>query len=346
MIVTELDEQNRAAWDSFVEHSPDGLPHHLSGWRDVLRETYGYDTHFLLAKQGEQVMGVLPLFIVRSILVGSSAITMQGGLCANDGHVAGVLLERACQIAHAARVKRLVLQDTRRAWPGQWQTTSDHVHWVVELTANTEALWQNINRKVRRQVRMGQENGLTVDVDRSGALVGDFYEVMSRFTHQMGTPVFGRRFVERVVDVFRDQFVIYVVRKDREPLGAYFSLVMGDTAHGLWGASLREHLELRPTYVAYWTMLEDLAHEGVAFMDMGRSPAGSNASDFKGKWGGTSAPVYQQMASVGKDGQVGTVSTRVRSDARFQQFTRVWARLPFALHVFLGPLLRRHVPFA
>jgi hypothetical protein len=36
----------------------------------------------------------------------------------------------------------------------------------------------------------------------------------------------------------------------------------------------------------------------------------------------------------------------VRQSGLFQAFQQLWPRLPFPLAQFLGPRLRRHVPFA
>ena len=88
--IGELTEDTRIDWDAYVRSAPGGLPTHLSGWRDVLRKTGGYETRYLMARQDGRVVGVLPLFFVRSALVGKSAMTMPGGLCADSDEIAAV----------------------------------------------------------------------------------------------------------------------------------------------------------------------------------------------------------------------------------------------------------------
>jgi len=346
MIITELEERDRLAWDAYVKNSAHGLPMHLSGWRDVMSKTYGYETHYLMATEGEEVVGVLPLFIVRSFLVGHSATTMPGGLCADDPEVAVALIERGKQVAQRAKVKRLVLQDARRAWPGDLHTTSHHVRWVVDVRVGADALWNGLDKNIRRQIRMARRNGLTVEIDRTGARVDDFHDVLSRFTHNIGTPLFGQSFLEHIVETFPGEFNIAVVYKEKRPVGAYFQLVMGNTVYGIWGATLHEYLKLRAVYLAYWEMLSDTVVNGYDCLDMGRSRAGSNISKFKGQWGGVSGPVYQQVASIGSHHSADSIVDRVESDSKFQHFMQVWPKLPFPIVQFLGPKLRRHVPFA
>lgn len=99
LAVTELTEQDRPGWDGYVKNLSCGLPTHLSGWRDVMSKFYDYETHYLMARRGEKVVGVLPMFIVRSVLVGDSAMTMPGGLCADSCEIAQALIDRGQEIA-------------------------------------------------------------------------------------------------------------------------------------------------------------------------------------------------------------------------------------------------------
>ena len=348
MKVTQLTPQEQPAWDAFVQHSPHGLPHHLSGWRTVMEASYGYRTHFLLARNEDEVgaiSGVMPLLLVPSLLTGRAWMTLPGGLCADSEAAASALLQRAQEIARSGQAKRLLLQDSRHAWPGDLHTVSNHVAWLVDVHGTQEELERRLHRNVRRQIRMARNNGLTVTVDRSGHTLDDFYHVMSHFTHQAGTPVFGRHFVQNVVDNLPGQFSIVTVYSDAAPIGSYFQLELGDTVYGLWGATLHEYLELRPVYLAYWTILADAVQRGFTQVDMGRSPVDSNAAKFKRQWGGESVPIYQQ--SMAFDGTVAAgITERTQNDGKLQSFMQLWPKIPFPVAQFLGPKLRRHVPFA
>ena len=343
-------------WDAYVRGAAGGLPQHLAGWQTVLALTYGYTTHYLAAWRTDpsdpamrRIAGVLPLFLVDSPLLGRTLTTLPGGMCADDADVAGALLERAQELVCATHAKRLVLHDTRQTWAGPWQTTCDHESWLVDLRGGEEAVSRRLDRNIRRQIRMAERNGLTAVVDRSGERLDDFYHVLSHFTHQAGTPIFGRKFLQNVVESFPDGFNIALVYREGEPIGGYFQLALGDMVYGEWGATLHEYLELRPVYLAYWTIIADAAAHGYSFLDMGRSPAGSSASKYKGQWATQMTPVYQQTWTPRpEDARTGgdSVARQAQTDTGFQVVRRVWPKLPFAVAQRLGPLLRRHVPFA
>ncbi len=346
MQISKLGLTGWDAWDTFVRASTGGLPQHLAGWQTVLTHTYGYETHYLCAERTPgEMAGVLPLFVVRSPLLGTTLTTLPGGLCAEDEAAARALLAEAKTLARRLRAKRLVLHDTRCAWPGELQTSCDHEDWLVDLRGGADAVAAGLDRNIRRQVRMAERNGLTAVVDRSGERLDDFYAVLSRFTHQAGTPVFGRGFLAEVIAAFPNGFNLVLIYQGVQPIGGYFQLELGDTNYGTWGATLHDFLELRPVYLAYWTILMDSVTRGLAWLDMGRSPVGSNAAKYKSQWATGSRPVYQQTWSPGNQPVAG-VAQQVHSDERFQAFRRIWPKLPLPMAQLLGPMVRRHIPFA
>lgn len=345
-VIVELSDDSCETWDAYVRSAQDGLPQHLSGWRRVLRNSYGYETKYLMAQAADKVVGVLPLFLLPSRITGKRAMTMPGGVCADNEQVAVSLIEHGMQLAGDEGVNRLLVQDSRQAWPDHWQSESQHVYWLLDLPQTEEALWQQLAGNIRRQVRKAKGNGLKAEIGRSASLIDPFYEMFSQFTHQAGTPVFSRAFLQNVVDTFPDGFNIAIVRHEQHPIAGYFQLEMGDTVYGMWGAALAATLELRPAYLALWEIMRDATNRKCICLDMGRSPAGANASKFKGQWGGTSHPIYQM--TILKDGhkKAQSMTSQVQSDERFRLFTQIWPRLPLSLTRYLGPKLRWHVPFA
>jgi FemAB-related protein (PEP-CTERM system-associated) len=345
--VRELTEALRPAWDQFVTNSPAGLPTHLSAWQDVLVETYGYETRFMLYADGDDIRGVMPLFHVNSPVLGRTATTMPGGLCAGEAQAASALIHAGLETAQGWGSNRFRLHDTRQSWlVAGLRTTTHHEHWLVDTDMSAEQLWSALDGNIRRQVRKARKNGLEAEIDRTGRLLDPFYELFSRFVHGMGTPAFGRDFLETVITAFPERYNICLVRQGEEVVAGYFQFESGAVMSGMWGGALPEYLPLRPVYLGLWTVLEEAAGRGFQCLDMGRSPAKSNASRFKGQWGGTSAPIHQQVCSVGRDKakQSDPIATGLKSD-NMTRMMKWWPRLPYPVAQFIGPHLRRHIPF-
>jgi FemAB-related protein (PEP-CTERM system-associated) len=345
-VISELGDDTCEAWDAYVRSAQDGLPLHLSGWRRVLRNSYGYETKYLLAQSAHAIVGVLPLFLLPSRITGRRAMTLPGGVCADNKQVAVSLIEHGMQLAGKEGVKRLLVQDSRQPWPDRWQSESQHVYWLLDLPPTEEALWKRLAGNIRRQIRKAKRNGLEAEIGRSAKLIDPFYDMFSQFTHQAGTPVFSRAFLQNVVDTFPDGFNIAIVRHEQQPIAGYFQLEMNHTMYGLWGAALPATLQLRPAYLALWEIMRDATNKGYACLDMGRSPADANASKFKGQWGGTSHPIYQMTILGDGHKNAQSITSQVQSDERFRLFMQIWPKLPLSLTRYLGPKLRWHVPFA
>ena len=69
-------ESDREAWDRFVLAHPEGTLFHLGAWKRLVEGTYPFDPEYLLAEAGGEIVGVLPLFRVRSLLFGDALLSV------------------------------------------------------------------------------------------------------------------------------------------------------------------------------------------------------------------------------------------------------------------------------
>jgi lipid II:glycine glycyltransferase (peptidoglycan interpeptide bridge formation enzyme) len=211
----------------------------------------------------------------------------------------------------------------------------------VDLRPDPDALWERLDRNVRRQIRMAERIGLAVITTRDSGDLDAFYDVLRRVTHALGTPVFQHAFLERMVAAFPGHCTTTVVREGGRPVAGYFQMELGATVFGLWGGALAEARDLRAGYLAYWEIMREGSARGMACLDMGRSPRGSGAAEFKAQWGGMTAPVYQQAVRL--DGRA--AEPPGAPGAAYHAAARWWSRLPLGVATALGPRVRRHVPF-
>ena len=118
--VENLEAADHAAWDRFVSDHPLGSPFHLIAWKESIEQTFGYKPFYLEAKQGDEICGVLPLFLTGGFLTGrrliSSPFAVYGGILADSSQSRSLLLERAKQLAADLEVRDLEL---RNAWEDQ-----------------------------------------------------------------------------------------------------------------------------------------------------------------------------------------------------------------------------------
>jgi hypothetical protein len=91
------------AWDRFVRSSADGTIFHLLAWKRVVHEIFGHTPRYLLAADGDDIKGILPLFEVHGLLTGrvlvSTPYAVYGGLCTTNPEAAQQLLSAAHDLA-------------------------------------------------------------------------------------------------------------------------------------------------------------------------------------------------------------------------------------------------------
>src|SRR5258707_10764160 len=72
---------NDPSWDEFVIGHPSGTFFHLLTWREILRKSFGYEPVYLWVRDSSgRVRGLLPLFLVKSMLFGRSLVAMPVGV--------------------------------------------------------------------------------------------------------------------------------------------------------------------------------------------------------------------------------------------------------------------------
>ena len=87
--VRELHAEEAERWMHFVKAQPEANLYHTLLWRDVIQEAFGHSPIYLICEAGNDIRGVLPMFLVRLPFLGSKLISLpydigSGGALAID----------------------------------------------------------------------------------------------------------------------------------------------------------------------------------------------------------------------------------------------------------------------
>jgi len=96
--------QDKKAWDDYVMRSSDARCYHLTGWKDVIEQSFGHTTWYLLSEDERgAINGILPLVHLKSQLFGNFAVSLPyfnyGGLCADKAEIGAQLADSAIRCA-------------------------------------------------------------------------------------------------------------------------------------------------------------------------------------------------------------------------------------------------------
>ena len=338
MVTASLDA---ASWDQFVERHPEASGYHLTAWRSIFEDVFGHRTLNLSAMRDDRVVGILPLVEFRSRLFGRFAVSLpfvnQGGVVADDEEAARRLVDRAIEEARSRGLDHIELRHERRCFPD----LADKQHKVsmrLRLPDTSEALWNQLDRKVRNQIRKAEKSGIVAS-GGGAELMDAFYDVFAENMRDLGTPVYPRAFFASVMERFPARTRIHVVRLGEEVVASSLTVAWRDSIEVPWASSLRRHRDKSPNNLLYWAMLQQAIADRRRVFDFGRSTPNEGTYHFKSQWGAEPGPMHWEywLAS-------GALPDQSPANPKYRAAIAVWRRLPLWVSNRVGPHLVRHLP--
>jgi FemAB-related protein (PEP-CTERM system-associated) len=340
--ITLADESFSFDWDRFVRSCASGTGYHLWGWRSIFQVGLGHPCHYLMARRGGTVCGVLPLVEVRSRLFGHALSSLPyvnyGGVLAEDTQTASALADAAARIAADRSLEYVLFRHRERSLPAH-PVRTHKVTMLLQLADTAEAMWNGLDRKVRNQVRKGEKSSLTV-VSGGTELLDEFYAVFARNMRDLGTPVYGRPLFAAILNAFRDDARLHVVRLGQTAIAGALSYAYGSVIEVPSASSLREHRSLCANHLMYWRIMQQAIAEGRGTFDFGRSTPNDGTFHFKEQWGATPEQLHWEYQLIGTT----SLPAEDRHSTKYQTMINTWKRLPLPLATWIGPHIARAVP--
>lgn len=331
-----------AVWDRYVSRHAGATAYHMSGWARLIERAFGHEARLLAATAGADVVGVLPLVIMRSRLFGRFVVSLPflnaGGVLADGDAAAHALVEAASDVARETRAEYLELRHTAQRFP-QLSARHHKVAMTLRLEPTAEAQWTALDRKVRNQIRKGEKSGLRV-VEGGLEAVEPFYQVFARNMRDLGTPVFGIRLFEESLRTFPDNTRVLRVEHGDRTVAASIVHWRGPTIEVIWASALREFNTLCANPFLYWHMLQFAINQGCSAFEFGRCTRDEGTFHFKQQWGAEPSPLVWEYW---------TANGSIREDlnpksATYSRASNLWRRLPVPVATLVGPRIVRGIP--
>jgi FemAB-related protein (PEP-CTERM system-associated) len=330
-------EAERSQWEALAAEAS---PFHGPTWHEAIG-VLGHRS-LVLATGTSQLTGVLPLVYRRSRLFGRSLVAApaanRGGLVAVDEKSRVALLRGAWHLAAQLRAAYVEVRESVPTVPRlDVRRVSDrHVSVEVPLDGGQERVSRRIRKRTRRYARAAAREGFVVEFGRDlDALDAVYAETMRR----RGSPRFGRRFFQSILDAFGDRAEVAVVRRGAEIAAADLLVRDMRTQYSLFAGSNAALHSHRPNDMLVHAELMRACSLGLETFDLGRSPAESSSLQFKRGFGGEVVPLtYSYLLRQRRD-PPGLNPERFPWDVLAQ----LWSKLPEPVAGRLGPRLVRHL---
>ena len=328
------------AWKAYVDGHPQATAYHRWAWRQVLSEAFGHRPHFLIARRGQALVGILPLVQVRTLLFGHSLSSLPfcpyAGPIADDAAAAAALDHAAQALAGKLRVDHLeyrslgAASEPTRGWPVQ----DLYVTFRKRLSTDHEANLAAIPRKQRAMVRKGIKAGLSA----AAGDVDSFFDLFADNVHRHGTPAHSRRYFALLLEAFGDDAEILIVRDPAGvPVSGVLSLYFRDEVLPMHAGDTERARELAANDFKYWSLMQRAVERGCTMFDYGRSKRGTGQYDFKKNWGFEPTPLSYEYRLVRGKG----IPQHNPLNPKYRLMIETWRRLPRWLVNAAGPHIVR-----
>ena len=185
-----LKEETRKAWDNYVDKHPLGTFFHLSGWKYAVEKTFGYKSFYIFATKKDNICGILPLFVVKSLLGGKALVSLPfcvyGGVCSDSDDITKLLITEAENITKKVNARYLELRNKK---PLNFDMPVKNLYYtfIKELPEKAENCLTNLPRKARAAVRKAISLNLETHVDIK--FLKEFYHIYAVSVRNLGSPV-------------------------------------------------------------------------------------------------------------------------------------------------------------
>ena len=306
----------RAVWESLLRSDRNALVSQSLAWRDAVFASGRYEDVSRLYEfpSGRQVVVPLARHRPRPRWAAVAASWPRGwevgGPISEGGRVspaeaAAVLADVAGRGMLTAGIR--LRHDADAAWLSEARQfrVVERGCCVLDLAGGFGEVWQHRFRgTARRAVRKAERSGLDIEVDRSGRLLGVFYDLyqqsMPRWTALRHEPLWLTRWrmasvnpaspdrLALVAGNFGEGCATWVARSQGRPVAAIIVLRSGAYAKYWRGAMDKEAATpVRANDLLHRLAIEEACRDGYRFYDMGFAQPGSSLAGFKEKLGTT-----------------------------------------------------------
>jgi len=333
-----------AGWDAYVSKSSASSIYHFSGWRDVIKESFGHNCRYIYATNSVgEIIGILPLVQINSVLFGNYMVSMPffnyGGVLSENEGVRQKLIDAAIEIGESLRVSHIEVRSDVEGLSDELPVRKDKISMRLDLPNDEKQLWKGIGSKLRAQIKRPQREGAKVKIGGK-EFIEEFYSVFSRNMRDLGTPVYSIKFFKSIFNHFKGCCNIVLVQLNGKSVAAGLLIHHNRTTEIPWASSLREYNRIGVNMLMYWEVLKLSIIKGSKAFDFGRSTLDSGTYRFKKQWGASPHQLYWYYWL--RNGE--HIPVMNPTNPKYRMAIKVWKKLPLTIANMLGPPVVKNLP--
>lgn len=341
--VERIDPLTGGIWDSLVTARPDHSVFHLSAWAKVLADTYEHRPFYLKIKNQGIDMALVPLMELRSPVTGRRGVSLPfadfGGPLWIEPRQQLAVYQALLRVAVEHKWKHLELRGGSAPAVAAACLRTYCAH-ELDLSGGISQVARQFPASTRRSICKAERSGLSFTVSRDAHAMLAFYQLHGRTRRRHGLPPQPFKFFQAISRHVVDPglgAIVLAEQAGRAVAGAVF-FHSGERAIYKYGASDKDHWDLRPNHGVMWRAIQYLADSGCQSLHFGRTAnADAGLLRFKASWAGAATTLNYFRYHAGK--QTWIVDTHPHAES----LPLVFGHLPLSLNRIAGRLIYPHL---
>lgn len=300
MEVRALTAADEDAYAAFVASRPEALVFHSLPYRDLLCEHLGCRAEYLLAVEGGELRGALPVMWAGGVANSLPFYGSHGSLLGDDARAGAALLDAWDERATDPGTAAATLVENPFAPPLPRAPAHDLLdERVNQATALDRPVLERAEPSAGRNARRAAKAGVAAAVAEDG--LSELAALHAAHMASIGGRAKDPAFFDAVPRHFArgHEFDVYLARRDGEVAAALLVFWATATAEYFCPANAVEQRAHQPLAAILARALDDARARGLAWWNWGGSWASQEGvRRFKRKWGGRAAP-YRYFCRVG-----------------------------------------------
>jgi FemAB-related protein (PEP-CTERM system-associated) len=347
--LVQLSESSKDLWNDFVSANPRACVYHLWEWGDVLQRTYNLDRWCLAVKEGQRVVGVLPVFYIRGLLFADKLVSLPfceygGPLLADysDQSVAEsvlmMLMKNVHELAERLRIDYVELRQPSTLFStffssAGFRVLRRYVTFKLDLMMGESEIWKSFDGRTRRHVKKAMRIGTEIrDVNIYD--LKRYYALYLRTQNRLGSPPHSYAFFRNVYDGFVSRGLLRMLLAvyEGEPIAGVMVFCFNGKLYWWNNVLDRRYASLDPTDLLLWHVIRWGVENHFRVFDLGRTrPENSGVYHFKSGWGGREIGLEDYVFFVRN------VEIPDPLQRKYVFLSKLWSLLPQSVSSRMGP---------
>jgi hypothetical protein len=295
-----------AEWDGFVASHPNGWICLLTGWRQVLEESFPHIKGYFIAKTDNRggIQSGMALYLVASSLTGRRLVSVPFASLANPLFSSetelNTLADTAISMSHELKADYLEIRtnNSMAELPtNRFGVIDTYRHHSISLDRDLDQIRKSFDRTcVRQRISRAEKSGVTVLPVSTEKDMKEFYRLYLISRKRIRRPPLPYRFIRAIWSQYSPEFVsVWLARYQNQNVAGMMLFRFLKRVSAEIMAIDDRYLAVSPGHLLFWEAIREAWNRKDQTFDFGRTAA-NNAPlmNFKNRWGTTVTrlPIY------------------------------------------------------